>query len=330
MAKFRKQIKSNFTTVHNDFIDDLRLGNDTIGLLLKMVKLPDDWNFSIKGLAAISKDGEHKISRQLKELEEYGYLVRKRIQSATGQFADWEYIISDEQLPDEILMQGHKNSKVTTENSDDNDISNANARFPPHCDFPDVVNPNVEYPDMENRNAYKIKNNKIKNNKLLSNQSNQELTGHNGDSGENNSTDSMDKKENIDKLKKQLNYEELISEHADISEQINVVVNILADCIGTTAQSIRISKQDKLKSDVLNKISQLEDKHVLYVLNNLNELIVRNPEKKPKNIKAYLLTSLYNAPDTYDGYGDMFNTPPPNKKYSFDLEEYKTLINNFD
>ncbi len=330
MAKFRKQIKSNFTTVHNDFIDDLRLGNDTIGLLLKMVKLPDDWNFSIKGLAAISKDGERKISRQLKELEECGYLVRKRIQSANGQFADWEYIISDEQLPDEILKQGHKNSKVTTENSDENNITSVNARFPPHRRFADVVNADVDNADVQNVDAYKIKNNKIKNNKILSNQSNQSASEDNEKLAQNDSTDLIDKKENIEKLKKQLNFNNLISEHKDISAQIHAVLDILVDCMSTAAPFVRIAKQDKLKSDVLNKISQLEDKHVLYVLNNLNELIDRNPDKKPKNIKAYLLTSLYNAPDTYDGYSDMFNTPPPEKKHSFDLEEYRALINNFD
>lgn len=331
MAKFRKQIKSNFTTVHNDFIDDLRLGNDTIGLLLKMVKLPDDWNFSIKGLAAISKDGERKISRQLKELEEFGYLVRRRIQSTDGKFADWEYIISDEQLPDEILELSNKNSKNNSGNSEGNNTNDVNTSSSPHRRFADVVNA-----DVVNVDVYKIKNNKIKNNILYqsyqsNNLSNKEymansdiLESFNKETDvidKNKSEETVENREQIstDSIKAQLNYDTLISEHSDKAKHIDSLVNLIADIMQTKLPHIRIAKECYPRSDVVQRFEQLTDKHILYVIDCLVDT-----KPKSKNLKNYLLTALYNAPATYESY------IASQKQYSFDIAEFKALANRFD
>ena len=65
-----------------------------------MISMPENWKFSIKGLSAILPDGERKISTALKELENRGYLIRKRIY-VNGKIAEWIYLFSDEPMEED-------------------------------------------------------------------------------------------------------------------------------------------------------------------------------------------------------------------------------------
>ena len=99
MPKLKKKITRDFTTIHNTMLRDMRLGMTERGLLLTMLSLPDNWNFSIKGLSCILPDGATKIGTALKNLAKTGYLVRRRIY-AEGKITDWEYTFSDEPMDD--------------------------------------------------------------------------------------------------------------------------------------------------------------------------------------------------------------------------------------
>ena len=79
MPKLKKKITRDFTTIHNTMLRDMQLGATERGLLLTMLSLPDNWNFSIKGLSRILPDGYTKIATALHNLEATGYLVRRRI-----------------------------------------------------------------------------------------------------------------------------------------------------------------------------------------------------------------------------------------------------------
>ena len=77
----------------NYHLRDPNLSNKARGLLSTMLSLPDNWDYTTRGLAKICKDGVDGITAQLKELEQYGYLVRHRIRDSTGRITDMEYII---------------------------------------------------------------------------------------------------------------------------------------------------------------------------------------------------------------------------------------------
>lgn len=100
MPIVRKKVKCDFTTVHNAFLRDNKLGATARGVLLTMISMPENWKFSIKGLSAILPDGERKISTALKELENRGYLIRKRIY-VNGKIAEWIYLFSDEPMEED-------------------------------------------------------------------------------------------------------------------------------------------------------------------------------------------------------------------------------------
>ena len=61
MAVFRVEKSSGFTVMSNFHLRDKNLSCKACGLLSKMLSLPDEWDYTIRGLAAICKDGENAI-----------------------------------------------------------------------------------------------------------------------------------------------------------------------------------------------------------------------------------------------------------------------------
>ncbi len=56
----------------------------------------DDWHYSIRGLAKISKESPDGISSGLKELEAAGYLTRRQLRGERGRMGETEYTIYEE------------------------------------------------------------------------------------------------------------------------------------------------------------------------------------------------------------------------------------------
>ena len=99
MAVCRVEKNKNYTTMSNFHLRDKNLSNKSRGLLSTMLSLPENWDYTTRGLAAICKDGVDGITAQLKELEQRGYLVRHRIRDSNGRITDMEYVIYEEPQP---------------------------------------------------------------------------------------------------------------------------------------------------------------------------------------------------------------------------------------
>ena len=73
MAVFRVEKTKDFTVMSNYHLRDVELSLKAKGLLSLMLSLPEDWDYTTKGLACICKDGVDSITSALKELENHGY-----------------------------------------------------------------------------------------------------------------------------------------------------------------------------------------------------------------------------------------------------------------
>ena len=78
MAVFRVEKTKDFTVMSNHHLRNVSLSLKAKGLLSLMLSLPDNWDYTTKGLAHICKDGVDSISSAIKELEKQGYLTRRR------------------------------------------------------------------------------------------------------------------------------------------------------------------------------------------------------------------------------------------------------------
>lgn len=91
--------KKAFTTLYREVAQDSRLSLESRGLLLLIASLPEDWEYSVAGLAKTAGCGRDKLRRILVELERVGYLAREQRHDPGGKFAGNVYIIQDEAPP---------------------------------------------------------------------------------------------------------------------------------------------------------------------------------------------------------------------------------------
>ena len=101
MAVFRVEKTKDFTIMSNHHLRNTELSLKAKGLLSLMLSLPEDWDYTTKGLAHICKDGVDSITTALKELERHGYLTRQRLRYDNGQLGDIEYTIHEQPVSTE-------------------------------------------------------------------------------------------------------------------------------------------------------------------------------------------------------------------------------------
>lgn len=95
MAVFRVEKTRDFTVMSNHHLRNKNLSLRAKGLLSVMLSLPEEWDYTLKGLAHISKEGVDAIRSAIKELEKFGYIERHRKRNKKGQLKTSEYIIHE-------------------------------------------------------------------------------------------------------------------------------------------------------------------------------------------------------------------------------------------
>ena len=265
MAVYRVNKNRGYTVMANFHLRDKNLSLKAVGLLSKMLSFNDGWQFSTRGLSAICKEGPDAILSALRELENYGYLVRHQARDEKGRMSSMVFEIYEK--PQEGLPE--------TGN--------------PYTENPDADNPVTGKPYTENpaqRNTDQVITEKT--NTSLNNYQSINLDG----------MDRMDERES---------YRELLWENLELDilahdtrldmDRVNELLEIMLDAVCSTSPTIRINGEDMPQQVVKSRFLKLNSSHIEYVLQAMNE----NPSAI-RNIRAYLLTALYNAPLTMDNY----------------------------
>ena len=81
------------------------------------------------------------------------------------------------------------------------------------------------------------------------------------------------------------------------TDRVNEMVEIMLDAICSTRPTIRINGEDMPQQVVKSRFLKLNSSHIEYVLHAMNEC-----PSDIRNIRAYMLTTLYNASLTMDNY----------------------------
>lgn len=125
MAVFRIERTRDYTVMSNHHLRNGKLSLKAKGLLSMMLSLPEDWNYTTRGLAKICKEGVDAIGGALRELETAGYIVRHQLRDKQGRISDTEYVIYEQPQP--------KNPDTPQ----------------PDTASPDTGNPDMEKPDIK-------------------------------------------------------------------------------------------------------------------------------------------------------------------------------------
>ncbi|MCD7735325.1 MAG: helix-turn-helix domain-containing protein [Clostridiales bacterium] len=87
----RADHRSRFTRIDNGIPNDRRLSLRAMGLMLLALSRPDDWKFSVRGLAALCADGKASVNAALNELQEAGYLEVIQNRTSNGKMSGNEF-----------------------------------------------------------------------------------------------------------------------------------------------------------------------------------------------------------------------------------------------
>ncbi|MBC8586660.1 helix-turn-helix domain-containing protein [Paratissierella segnis] len=286
MAVFRVEKTRDYTVMSNHHLRNTELSLKAKGLLSLMLSLPENWDYTTKGLSRICKDGIDSINSGVKELEANGYVIRRRLRNEKGQLTTTEYTIFEQPQP-----------------LDTNDI-------PPKGENPILDNPTQEKPILENpildkpilEKPHQLSTN-ILNTDLLSMEVSNPYPSNQYPANK----EPQEKKMGYDSIGlksvkevrglvlKNIEYE-YIKTHHDRG-RLEEIVELMVETLCSTKDTINISGDDYPAQLVKEKLLRINSLHIDYVFECLKKTTTYI-----RNIKRYLLTTLFNAPSTIDNY----------------------------
>lgn len=93
MSVYRRHKEKNFTCIDNHLFEDKTLSMKAKGLLATILSLPDNWKYSVNGLASLFSDGRDAVNGAINELIKHGYITRTKITNKLGAFDGYQYDI---------------------------------------------------------------------------------------------------------------------------------------------------------------------------------------------------------------------------------------------
>ncbi len=324
-TKIKVQKTKNYTVMSNYHLQDRRLSFKAKGLLSFMLSVSEDWEYSVKGLASMAKDGVDSVTATLKELEQSGYVSRKQIRSKGGKFKEVEYTIYERPVTadnDTDVPSGYENEEKSekpkqaetsrissTEPNRENPVSakpeqrekknsqktKESLSKKPNRENPYSVNPCSETPLSEkpytenpaqiNKNKINTKANKIQSEININSALSSPSLGR--DEGE----EQRDYNHCVELLKRNLEYDVICNRcSSNRLELVDYMIDVMAQTMLKTGGTVRIGGQSMPSALVKKRFSDLDFDDVLYVADRFV-----NAKTEVKNIKNYLLTALFNA-----------------------------------
>ena len=96
---FRVNKTRDYVVMSNRHFREKNMSLKAKGLLSEMLSLPDDWDYSIAGLAAINKESVTSIKSALAELQDFGYLIIEKIYPDKSSSGRIEYVYNVYEYP---------------------------------------------------------------------------------------------------------------------------------------------------------------------------------------------------------------------------------------
>ena len=115
MSVCRVNKNKDYTVMSNHHLQNKNLSLKAVGLLSKILSIPDDWNYTVSGLTSLCKENETAIKSALRELKVNGYLVVTKIKPSANNGGRWAYEYDFYEQPKEIQaveIQGIENLGV--------------------------------------------------------------------------------------------------------------------------------------------------------------------------------------------------------------------------
>ena len=278
MAVYRVQRTRDYTVMSNYHLKDKGLTLKSKGLLSMILSLPEEWNYTTRGLASICKEGVDAIGSALKELETAGYIVRRQLRGTNGRITDTEYIIYEQPQPKKPDLSQPDTASPDTEN-------------------PDMVKPDTEKPaelNIEKSNTEKS----ITYGSSTDSIPFRETAAAGPPERKGKDAMSVTEIENYRELiLENIEYDYLCREFAAYREDLDEIVELMVETVCARRKTTRIAGSDFPHEVVRSRFLKLDSEHIRFVMDSLQKNTT-----EVRNMKQYLLTVLFNAPTTISNH----------------------------
>ena len=286
MAVFRVERNKGYTVMSNHHLRNKELSLKAKGLLSQMLSLPEDWDYTLKGLSLINREKIDAIREAIKELERAGYIVRSRERDEKGRLRGADYVIFEQPQPPTPDLP-------TLEN--------------PTLDNPTQEKPTLEKPTLENPTQLNkdIQSKDPRITDLSITHSFPSLSPPPAGAvvaspPERNGTEAATQSAveiYREIIKENIEYDHLLRHSKIDREELDGIVELLVETVCTARKTIRVAGDDYPAELVKAKLLKLNSGHIEFVMD-----CMRENTTKIRNIKKYLLAVLFNAPSTMGSY----------------------------
>lgn len=273
MAVFRVERTSDYTVMSNYHLRDKRLSLKAKGLLSQMLSLPEDWDYTLAGLCYINRESKDAIRTAIRELEQAGYIRRRQTTDRGGKFAGNEYTIYErpqEPLPGEPSSEKPSSGKPSSGNP---------TTGKPLSEKPTQRNIEKQKTDRQSTDSIPFRAAEPPEPKRI----------------ESNPVGQMEQYRAL--IRDNIQYPLLVAQNPDDADLIDEIVELMTETVCAHRRTTRVCGSDFPAEVVKSRLLKLDAEHIRFVLKCLNENTA-----KVKNIKQYLLATLYNAPVTINSY----------------------------
>ena len=277
MAVFRVERTQNYTVMSNYHLRDKTISFKAKGLLSLMLSLPEDWDYTLAGLARISLEGKDAIRAAVVELEKAGYVTRSRVRNEKGHLQGTEYVIrerpvfSAQPALEEPASENPTLEDTTQLNKDKNKITDSQITesFPFPSSLPAATAPTTaQQPEAKERNRSR-----------RGSMSKGEMDTYRG------------------LIRENIGYDDFVREHPYDAAQLDEMVELMVEAVCSRKKNIRVAGNDFPQAVVKSRLLKLDGEHIRFVFDCLRENTTQ-----VRNMKQYLLTVLYNAPATIENH----------------------------
>ncbi|HEK8926573.1 TPA: helix-turn-helix domain-containing protein [Clostridioides difficile] len=301
MAVFRVKKTRDYTVMSNHHLRNTDLSLKAKGLLSLMLSLPDNWDYTTKGLACICKDGIDSINSGVKELEANGYVIRRRLRNEKGQLTTTEYTIFEQPQTLDMTDTPPKGENPIL----DNPILDNQAQEKPILENPILGKPKQAEPILGN--PHQLSTNILNTNSLNTDLLNMEVSNPYPSNLYQSNKEPQEKKMRYDEIgcDSPAEIKEMVLENIEYRyikdnhnrERLDEIVDLMVETLCSTKDTINVAGDDYPAQLVKEKLLRINCLHIDYVFECLDKTTTYI-----RNIRRYLLATLFNAPSTIDSY----------------------------
>lgn len=285
MKKYITKKEKGFVQIPNSILSDSNISLKAKTVLAIMLSLPDNWDFSIEGISGKCKESKDCIAKAVNELIDAGYVIRTKTRGADGRITKWEYEVYEE--PCKTIEQSNEEpcGKIP-------DTALSHQEIPeedyPEQDFPELDNPSVETKDTYNTIINKKENNNILFNNIQSNPipSKRKLR-----------FDMSEIELKRYAVEENIDYDILVEQFPNRKPMIDEIVGLIVEVLCSKREVITIASDTHPIEEVKKRFESIDSGHIEYILECLDKTTT-----DIRNIKQYLLSVIFNAPQTMDNY----------------------------